>query len=83
MIKEVVREYKEVEKVQIFLGKGYYEERFTLKVELADACDSKNIVRSLKHKMRIVTRLRVAIEIVPKGSISELSPEFVDNRCLE
>lgn len=80
MVDRVLRQQKGIEKYQIVTEKEGLDERFILRVELDEAGDHRAVSAALKKQVRIATRLRVDIEIVPKGSIPDLSPTIIDRR---
>jgi len=82
IIHAIIRQHSDILRFQIIIDKDGLSERFALRVEITGVRDLKTIAEKLSDELRVATRLRVVIEFVPIGSISEDAPILIDKRNL-
>jgi phenylacetate-CoA ligase len=80
IIQSIIKRHSDISRFQIIIDKDGFSESVALRAEMTNVRDPKMITEKLSDELRVSTRLRVAIEFVPKGSISADSPILIDSR---
>jgi phenylacetate-CoA ligase len=82
IIQSIVKQHNEILRFQMVIDKEGFGDSAILRVEVSHVRNPKKIVEKLSTDLRVATRLRIAIELVPSGAISKDAPILIDKRNL-
>lgn len=79
-VKQVISTHDSLGKFQIVIDRLGHRKRLFIKVESSDSEKDQGIKQRLIEDLRVVTRLRAEIDLIPLGSIGQDTPMVIDER---